>query len=134
MKLTLFSVVLIVAAPVSPMAVAAERVATVARPVAAAARVAGETRSVAAVARVAGEARSVAAVARVAGETQPVAAVTRVATETQPVANVAQSTADGLSSTKDHGIVKVVPDEKLADGRLVLKVVAFNREHAPAAF
>jgi hypothetical protein len=52
----------------------------------------------------------------------------------EPVAATGTVTAEGLSSTRDHGIVKVVPDEKLADGRLVLKVVAFNRDHAPAAF
>ena len=76
-----------------------------------------------------------AAAERVAGAAaQPVAAAARVAAETQPVAAASTSAAEDLSSTKDHGVVKVVPDEKLSDGRLVLKVVAFNRDHAPAAF
>ena len=41
---------------------------------------------------------------------------------------------DGMSSTKDHGLIKVVPDPTLSDGRLVLRIVAFNRDHTPASF
>jgi len=47
------------------------------------------------------------------------------ATETAPAA---------LSSTKERGVVSIVPDATLSQGRLVLKVVAFNRTREPAAF
>jgi hypothetical protein len=47
---------------------------------------------------------------------------------------VAASTADGLTSTKDHGVVSVLADPTLADGRLVLKVVALNRTPTAASF
>jgi hypothetical protein len=40
----------------------------------------------------------------------------------------------GLTSTKDHGVVSVMSDPTLADGRLVLKVVAMNRAQATASF
>jgi hypothetical protein len=46
----------------------------------------------------------------------------------------AELPADGLTSTKQHGVIKLVPDPTLSDGRLVLKVVAFNRDHVPAPF
>jgi hypothetical protein len=41
---------------------------------------------------------------------------------------------EGLTSTKEHGVIKVVPEPELADGRLVMKIVAFNRDRAPAGF
>lgn len=41
---------------------------------------------------------------------------------------------EGLTSTKDHSVVKVQSDPTLAEGRLVLKVVAFNRTTAPSRF
>lgn len=40
----------------------------------------------------------------------------------------------GLSSTKENGVVSLVSEPTLADGRLILKVVAFNRATAPASF
>lgn len=43
-------------------------------------------------------------------------------------------TTEGLTSTKDHGVVKLVSDPTLSDGRLMLKVVAFNRTSQPASF
>ena len=46
----------------------------------------------------------------------------------------AAETAAPLSSTKDRGVVSIVPAPALSQGRLVLKVVAFNRTRAPAAF
>jgi hypothetical protein len=52
----------------------------------------------------------------------------------EPAANTATFAADGMSSTKDHGLIKVVVDPTLADGRLVFKVVAFNRDRIPAGF
>jgi len=39
-----------------------------------------------------------------------------------------------MTSTKDRGVVSIVPDAVLSQGRLVLKVVAFNRTRQPAAF
>lgn len=41
---------------------------------------------------------------------------------------------EGLTSTKDHGVISVMSDPTLSDGRLVLKVVAMNRGQAPASF
>jgi hypothetical protein len=41
---------------------------------------------------------------------------------------------EGLTSTKDQGVVSVMSDPTLADGRLVLKVVAKNRAPAAASF
>jgi len=41
---------------------------------------------------------------------------------------------EGLSSTKEHGVVKVQSDPTLAEGRLVLKVVAFNRTTTVSSF
>jgi hypothetical protein len=41
---------------------------------------------------------------------------------------------EGLTSTKDHGVVKVQADPTLAEGRLVLKVVAFNRTTTASSF
>jgi hypothetical protein len=41
---------------------------------------------------------------------------------------------DGLTSTKEHGVVKVQADPALSEGRLVLKVVAFNRNTTPSSF
>jgi hypothetical protein len=38
------------------------------------------------------------------------------------------------TSTKDRGVVSIVPDAALSQGRLVLKIVAFNRTREPAAF
>ena len=46
----------------------------------------------------------------------------------------AQSVTTGLTSTKDHGVVSIVADPTLSDGRLVLKVVAFNRTKMMSAF
>jgi hypothetical protein len=40
----------------------------------------------------------------------------------------------GLSSTKDHGVVSVVVEPQLSDGRLMMKIVAFNRTREPASF
>lgn len=39
-----------------------------------------------------------------------------------------------LTSTKDRGVVSIASDPALSDGRLVVKVVAFNRMKEPAAF
>jgi hypothetical protein len=39
-----------------------------------------------------------------------------------------------VTSTKDRGVVSVQADPELSDGRLVLKVVAFNRTKEPASF
>jgi hypothetical protein len=39
-----------------------------------------------------------------------------------------------LTSTKERGVVSIVPDAALSQGRLVLKIVAFNRTREPAAF
>jgi hypothetical protein len=46
----------------------------------------------------------------------------------------AATVAEGLTSTKDHGVVSVMSDPTLSDGRLVLKVVAMNRTQTPASF
>src|ERR1700730_4060216 len=46
----------------------------------------------------------------------------------------AATVTEGLTSTKDHGVVSVMSDPTLADGRLVLKVVAKNSAQAPASF
>lgn len=42
--------------------------------------------------------------------------------------------AGSLTSTKDHGVVSLQPDSALSDGRLVIKVVAFNRKRDVASF
>jgi hypothetical protein len=39
-----------------------------------------------------------------------------------------------LTSTKDHGVVSLQPDSALSDGRLMIKVVAFNRNREVASF
>ena len=52
----------------------------------------------------------------------------------EPGVNVNQVVTDGLTSTKDHGVVKVQSDPTLAQGRLVLKIVAFNRTNVPSRF
>jgi hypothetical protein len=39
-----------------------------------------------------------------------------------------------MTSTKERGVVSIAPDAALSQGRLVLKVVAFNRTRDPAAF
>jgi hypothetical protein len=44
----------------------------------------------------------------------------------------AASAIAGVSSTKDRGIVSIVSDPTLVSGRLLLKVVAFNRMKEPA--
>jgi hypothetical protein len=41
---------------------------------------------------------------------------------------------EGLTSTKEHGVVELQSDPTLSQGRLVLKVVAFNRTTAPSSF
>ena len=41
---------------------------------------------------------------------------------------------EGLTSTKEHGVVKVQSDPTLSEGRLVLKVVAFNRTTTSSSF
>jgi hypothetical protein len=41
---------------------------------------------------------------------------------------------EGLTSTKERGVVKVQADPTLSEGRLVLKVVAFNRTTTPSSF
>jgi hypothetical protein len=46
----------------------------------------------------------------------------------------AASVAEGLTSTKDHGVISVMSEPTLADGRLVLKVVAMNRTPVTASF
>jgi len=46
----------------------------------------------------------------------------------------AATVADGLTSTKDHGVVSVMSDPTLSDGRLVLKVVAMNRTQTSSSF
>jgi hypothetical protein len=48
--------------------------------------------------------------------------------------NVSPVVLEGLTSTKDHGVVKVQADPTLAEGRLVLKVVVFNRMTAASSF
>jgi hypothetical protein len=50
------------------------------------------------------------------------------------LAAAADSVVLGLTSNKDHGTVSVVSDPTLADGRLVLKVVAMNRSQMAASF
>jgi hypothetical protein len=52
----------------------------------------------------------------------------------EPSVNINPVVLEGLSSTKVHGVVKVMADPTLAEGRLVLKVVAFNRAAAAASF
>jgi hypothetical protein len=52
----------------------------------------------------------------------------------EPEVNTSAVALDGLSSTKDRGLVKVVSDPTLADGRLVLRVVAFNRADTASSF
>jgi hypothetical protein len=52
----------------------------------------------------------------------------------EPTVNISPVVLEGLSSTKDHGVVKVMSDPSLAGGRLVLKVVAFNRTAVAASF
>ncbi|MEA3183441.1 MAG: hypothetical protein QOI59_6964 [Gammaproteobacteria bacterium] len=52
----------------------------------------------------------------------------------EPRVNVSPVVLEGLSSTKDHGVVKVMADPTLAQGRLVLKVVAFNRNTTASTF
>lgn len=42
--------------------------------------------------------------------------------------------AEPYTSTKDKGVVSIVPDPVLSDGRLLLKVVAFNRTKEPVSF
>ena len=49
-------------------------------------------------------------------------------------AAAADSVVEGLTSNKDHGVVSVMSDPTLADGRMVLKVVAMNRAQMPASF
>jgi hypothetical protein len=46
----------------------------------------------------------------------------------------AATATEGLTSTKDHGVVSVMSDPTLANGRLVLKVVAKNGGQAAASF
>src|SRR5215813_15516251 len=47
-------------------------------------------------------------------------------------AEPAASAIAGISSTKDRGVVSIVSDAALVSGRLLLKVVAFNRMKEPA--
>jgi hypothetical protein len=47
-------------------------------------------------------------------------------------ADPAPIAAGELKATHDHGIVTIVPDSALANGRLLIRVVAFNRGTAPA--
>jgi hypothetical protein len=47
---------------------------------------------------------------------------------------MAQGAAPTLSSTKDRGVVSIIVDPELSDGRLVMKIVAFNRLREPASF
>jgi hypothetical protein len=42
--------------------------------------------------------------------------------------------ATGLSSSRERGVVSIVSDSALSEGRLVIKVVAFNRRTEPAGF
>jgi hypothetical protein len=51
-----------------------------------------------------------------------------------PAVNTTAAAVEGLSSTHDHGVVKLVSDPTLVGGRLMIKVVAFNRDRAPASF
>jgi hypothetical protein len=41
---------------------------------------------------------------------------------------------NGLSSTKERGVISIASDPALSDGRLLIKVVAFNRRPEPAGF
>ena len=52
----------------------------------------------------------------------------------QPSVNITPVVLEGLTSTKDHGVVEVQSDPTLAEGRLVLKVVAFNRTPTASSF
>jgi hypothetical protein len=49
-------------------------------------------------------------------------------------AAAADTVTGGLTSTKDHGVVSVMSDATLSDGRLVLKVVAMNRTQTNTSF
>ncbi len=54
-----------------------------------------------------------------------------------PVASILRAdpapiVAGELKTTHDHGVVSIVPDPALANGRLLIRVVAFNRGSAPA--
>jgi hypothetical protein len=46
----------------------------------------------------------------------------------------AESAVEGLRSTKTRGVVSVQADPSLSDGRMVVKVVAFNSTGLPAPF
>src|SRR5690242_18386604 len=62
-------------------------------------------------------------------------AASMVVDSAEPASDTRAAAPEGLSSTKDHGVIKVVPDPALANGRLVLKIVAFNRDRKnPATF
>jgi hypothetical protein len=63
-----------------------------------------------------------------AAGTVAVGPVALAATETSA------SAVAGLSSTKERGVISIAADPALSDGRLVIKVVAFNRKTEPAGF
>jgi hypothetical protein len=52
----------------------------------------------------------------------------------EPAVNTTAAAVGGLSSTHDHGVVELVSDPTLVGGRLMIKVVAFNRDRTPASF
>jgi hypothetical protein len=49
-------------------------------------------------------------------------------------ADTAATAPPALSSTKERGMISISPDAALSQGRLVLRVVAFNRTREPAVF
>jgi hypothetical protein len=49
-------------------------------------------------------------------------------------ATPAAATPVSLSSTRDRGVVCILTEPTLSDGRLIMKVVAFNRRPEPATF
>ena len=63
------------------------------------------------------------------------AAVSSAQAEAQYIpGKVTGTISTGMNSTKDHGIISIMSDPTLSSGRLVLKVVAFNRDHTLATF
>jgi hypothetical protein len=62
------------------------------------------------------------------------ALVVCVVTQAAFGATPAASAAVNVSSTKDRGVVSIVTEPTLSDGRLIMKVVAFNRRPEPATF
>src|SRR5579885_62522 len=51
-----------------------------------------------------------------------------------PAGAADQSPAGAMSSTKTMGEISIVPEPKLVNGQLILKVVALNQSQKPATF